>query len=89
MKLIDLHKKWMRTGMMDDTGLCNSTPYKYRKTLDLFEPNTKEHSLLFHTYHSNLYWASGLKVDDDNKFYTYTPLRQAIVLLICAMHNEL
>jgi len=85
MKLIDLHKKWVETGEIEDKkdaggmgGLCNAVPNKYYETLQMFEPE----------YYAT-YWASYQSRSDDKSIYAYNQLRQTIVLFICAMNNEL
>ena len=63
-------------------GLCNATPIAYQRDLELFEPPIEEYVT---------YWAfeEGKRVSDDTEMYKYTPLRQTIILLICAMNNEI
>lgn len=92
MKLIDLHKKWMEAGRIPHDGLCNCIDSPYLRTLMLFHPNKKEFED-FGPDNSGMFWGCGL----DNDFAcgvfirrnAYTPRRQSIVLLICAMHGEL
>ena len=89
-KLIDLHFKWMETGLIEyDTGLCNSVPDEYYDTLNLFRPNKREIYHLEIGEYSIGYWASGLKHYDIGRYRKYTELRQIIVLFICAMHDEI
>lgn len=89
MKLIDLHKKWVKDLELPDYGLCHvfsNLPRKYEDRFLEFSPIFTERVQLRKEGKSELYWAS------DNKnylCYEYTPLRQTIVLLICAMNNEL
>jgi len=89
MKLIDLYKEWMETGKLPDWGLCNSIPKEYWETLDLFEPSQDEESQLDYEGLSWNYWASGLPTNHKDEKYGFTPLRQTIVLLICAMKDEI
>lgn len=84
-KLIDLYKEWMNSGKLTDSGLCFSVPKEYKTFLELFKPLKTETVGLY----SFLYWASQ---DNDSgliHFYDFNPLRQTIVLLICAMNDEL
>jgi len=88
-KLIALHWEWMKTGSLPEDGLCDTLEYtKYYKDLkNLFE--TAE---LY-----GQYWGAdvGQQYNDSSELYKfrryreYGPTRQSIVLLICAMHNEL
>jgi len=86
-KLIDLHKEWMEVGKFNDRhsdggngGLCNAVPVKYIDDLKKFEPNN-----------DSAYWASTKSENDISltAIYGYNQLRQTIVLLICAMNNEI
>lgn len=88
-KLIDLYKEWMDAGEINERsnpngegGLCNALPLEYLPTLDYVSPETAP---------SHSYWASGLSCDSESHeaMYKFNPLRQTIVLLICAMHDEL
>jgi len=87
MKLIDLHKEWAAEGKINNRpttvgmgGLCNAVPEKYLKDLESFEPDFDVP-----------YWASTKSENDVslNAIFGYNTFRQTIVLLICAMNNEL
>lgn len=87
-KLIDCYKEWMGTGIMTDRidsygmgGLCNTLPKEYLNTLDLLRPIEG----------GFLYWANECKNNNywDKHIYNFNKTRQTIVLLICAMHDEL
>lgn len=89
-KLIDLYKEWMETGLIEEDrfrkhgtgGLCNCVPEKYLETLFLFTPKKD----------SDGFWANNLDrtyYSTIESMYGFNPLRQTIVLLICAIHNEL
>jgi hypothetical protein len=88
-KLIDNYKEWVEDGGLPDYGLCNSVPSEYRESLLLFVPTDDESDELVKLGISRHYWASGLGVLDPNKLDTLTPLRETIILLICAMHDEI
>lgn len=94
MKLIEKHEAWMKKGRLSYEGLCYSvndkTPGAYWRTLcELFLPSQEDIRELASGGYSTLYWGSGLKAGDAEVSTAYTPLRQTIVLLICAMHDEL
>jgi len=90
MKLIDLHKEWMEKGEMPSAkngyGLCGLMPDKYKyKSFQLFVPLKS-----IYWKFPKMYWAHSEKPPRDSRAWKeYTPLRQTIVLLICAMNNEL
>jgi hypothetical protein len=91
MKLIYKHYEWAEKGEMEGAGLCCSMPNEYRYILELFKPTKEEYILLIDNGNSMSFWASGLNynADFDDIAFKYTPLRQNIVLLICAMEGEL
>lgn len=83
MKLIDLYKEWMETGIMPNTGLCPISMHTYwEKTFDDYFYNHMGQG-------KSIFWGAGVKIGHKDEKYTFTPLRQTIVLLICAMHDEL
>jgi hypothetical protein len=91
MKLIDLYHEWMETGKIKEHpksmgagGLCNAVPPKYLKTLELLEPDDDDYT----TFWGNENYAYGADVASDIE-YQFTPRRQTIVLLICAIHGEI
>lgn len=95
MKLIDYHHQWMETRCVPNQGLCNTMDCfnhdewlkYYILLIKFFKPDTYEQA----------YWAYGVKYPEgvlsaqEIKLITtkYTPLRQTIVLFICAMYDEL
>jgi hypothetical protein len=91
MKLIDLYYQWMEKGRIPRDGLCNSIPSKYDLILDLFKPDELERLDMRLNGLSDAFWASGLS--DRESYYLlstpFTPLRQTIVLFICAIHGEI
>lgn len=88
MTLLQLHKKWLKTGLLPKYGLCHSLPKKYLKLLKLFYPTYKEIDILCKDNLSVLYWASDLKFHSLNKSMKYTELRQIIVLFIIEMSKS-
>jgi len=89
MELIDLYKKWMETEKLSNVGLCNSLPQTYWKTLILFMPSNDEMLELIEEGFDQVFWASGLPADHRKEERGFTELRQTIVSLICAMHDEI
>ena len=88
-KLIDHYKEWIEKGGLPDYGLCNSVPSKYENSLLLFKPTDAELNELECLRMAVFFWASGLTISDLNKKQALTPLRETIILLICAMHYEI
>ena len=86
-KLIDLHWEWMETGELTKcNGLCTELEEtEYEKSMNLFKPNYQQRFCA--------YWAADKKDFTHYDTYSlstkYTTTRQSIVLLICAMHNEI
>lgn len=94
MKLIDLYKEWMKKGTMTKEGrllfgLCLELPFEYSASLELLTPTIEDYKSLSNDGFCTVYWGSGLPVDHKDEMSAFTPLRQTIVLLICAMHDEL
>lgn len=82
MKLIDLYKQWMETGKLPEDGLCNCIPQKYSKEFNLCKPESSPY----------MYWANidtPTQNNYDDWHNGFNPIRQTIVLLICAMCDEL
>jgi hypothetical protein len=88
-KLIEHYKEWAEEGQLPDYGLCNSVPSEYEKSLLLFKPTDDELDELACLRMAVFFWASGLRIFDKNKKQALTPLRETIILLICAMHDEI
>ncbi len=102
-RLIDLHNQWMKTGLLNYSGssfgLCYTIPSEYIDTLKVFTPNKDEleamhkAGIIDTTQPDVAYWAEDCKPGElplpETNGNVYGPTRQAIVLLICAMHNEL
>ena len=92
MNLIEEYENWMETGQLPKAGLFNCLRgTKYKDTLCLFRPSSKDCAELFRDSIDLTYWASGLAYDDkyNSRDYSFTSLRQIIVLLILAIHDEL
>lgn len=90
MNLIEEYENWMETKELPDNGLCGCLKgTEYRDTLRLFIPSSKDFTELFRNSLDLAYWGSSLAYNDNGRFYSFTPLRQTIVLLILAIHDEL
>jgi hypothetical protein len=92
MKLINEYKKWMKNDYtMPDSGLCNVLENtEYHDSFLFFEPTIEDFLILEKENKPTIFWAFGeSRLSDLNRYYHFTPLRQTIVLLICAMHDEL
>lgn len=91
-KLIDLYYKWVEDGKLPNIGLCDSIPKKYLKKLKLFEPDELEKISIIKRGRDVYYWGfeySPFKYSLDEMSFSFTPLRQSIILPICAMHGEI
>jgi hypothetical protein len=88
-KLIEHYKVWAKKGELPDNGLCGSVPDEYIESLLLFKPTKDEFIQLTRLGMSWGYWASGLSPNDSDRHFGLTPLRETIILLICAMHDEI
>ena len=88
-KLIDHYEEWDKNGKLPKNGLCFSVPSEYNESLLLFEPTKDELIELASCGMSWCYWGSGLNMFDSTKEKALTPLRETIILLICAMHDEI
>lgn len=92
MKLIELYKEWMEKGVMKDDGICSALPRKYRRTLEDIEPTDSDLITLRSHGMPTAFWGYGKKrtmYSGQDVYNGFTPLRQTIVLLICAIHDEL
>lgn len=93
MKLIDLHKEWCEKGELHGNGLCNSVPDEYRDLLESLAPTDNDLEVLYKENMPPILWgyfvSYGKCFDIRKRMREYTPLRQTIVLLICAMKNEI
>lgn len=85
-----LHKRWLEDGIMDDYGLCfifeyGSELYEYNEYFELFEPTGRDLIELSREGLDSTYWASGCSEWSSARKFTYSPLRQTIMLFIAAM----
>lgn len=90
-KHLDFYFKCMESGELPYAGLCYCAARRLisKKLLDIIEPSFEDDFNLRNEGLSFGYWSSGLLLNDSNKFFQFTPLRQTIVLFMAAMNNEL
>lgn len=92
-KYLPLYRKWMKTGLMPEHGLCDSIQYsinyKARQDfVDTFQP-AKGYLGLW-GYDGNNYIGYELMPEQYERIaYKFNPLRQNMLLLFAAMNNEL
>lgn len=88
-KLLKLHKKWLELGEMPSIGLCCSLPKEYEKTFKFLHPTFNDSVLLSKEGMSYVY--CGCEIKDAKcitKWFSYTPLRQSLVLLLAEMIED-
>jgi hypothetical protein len=90
-RYLPLYEEWMENGSIPGEGLCGSLDKEGQELLKNFVPTNEDENVLMEDDYSIEYWGSGLKYSDDviEKMYSFTPLRQTIVLLMAAMNGEL
>ncbi len=91
MTFLQCYYDWMEAGRLPEGGLCSSTPGKLRGTLKLFEPTGDDFRRIHLELLSSIYWGSGLSVIDDSekRMWSFTHLRQTIILFCAAINGEL
>jgi hypothetical protein len=91
-KLITNFKKWSTEGEIPEEGLCTTLRYTpYKETLEQFVPTREDVDTLHKEDKPFIYWAYGIKFSDEEtkeRRQGLTPLRQTILALICAIHDE-
>ena len=88
-KYLPLYFKWMRSGRLNDEGLCCN---ELGDNLKLFEPTEVDTARLIRAGHCHIFWGSGGGCNDPyihGEEYDFTTLRQTIVLFLAAMNDEL
>jgi hypothetical protein len=100
-KYLACYKRWMKTGLIPDAGLCNvfgtvkEHPDKWEflkhPLFDLFKP---DQPFRFNQSDARTYWGYGKSIKNEagylnNYVREFSELRQTIVLLMAAMNNEL
>lgn len=88
-KHLQFYMDCMKNGSIPDFGLCNSLK---SGLLDLFIPTKENESMLRREGVSVLFWGAGMPSDnryDYERWYSFTPLRQTIVLFMAAISGEL
>jgi len=99
-KYLPLYYKWMEAGRMlaghnrETSGLCDYFKDLHNgnecdELFELMKPTEEDFEELKREGKSCYTWASELPFGIKGEFYTFTPLRQNIVLLMAAMNGEL
>lgn len=90
-KLIELYEECSKTGKLPEIGLCcslrNYLQISTNKLL-LFYPDKEDFDKIDSKGESWVFWASGLKTENENKFREFTPLRQTILAFLIAMEEN-
>jgi len=89
-KYLKLYKQWMTSGEMTSGGLCDIFGV-YDELFNLVKPDEYDKQQLELEDLPRWLWGYGLPKTGylNDQFYTFTPLRQNIVLLMAAMNGEL
>jgi hypothetical protein len=91
--LIDYYKEWCVKGEMPKEGLCASLEdLNASDLLNLFQPDQLEELELMDEGISTTFWGNDRPYGYPLEFEIrkrFNPFRQTIVLLICAMRDEL
>lgn len=88
-KHLEFYLQHINSGKLPSDGLCSSIQ---SDLLKLFEPTIDEENDLLAEGTSALYWGFGLPLlgtSTIEKLYSFTPLRQTIILFCAAINNEL
>lgn len=93
-KNLDFYMQCIKVGEMPHHSCGGLCPIARKGVIDsellgLFEPYRKDETELEKEGLSKGWWASGLGINDLNKYDAFTPLRQTIVLFMAAINNEL
>jgi len=87
-RFIDLYYDWMQDGIMPQEGLCNSVPWQLKGIFFDLQPFLYEKEQLREEGFCEVLWASGLPEGHKEEWYSFTPLRQTIILLCACINNE-
>ncbi len=89
--LLDLYTESIIDGVLPCHGLCDSVPSDNIKLLKLFQPKREFKEADYWAFDGNhrSFWNEYGGLDAYHVMFTFTPLRQTIVLLLAAMNNEL
>ena len=91
-KLITNIKEWSTKGEIPEEGLCVTLRHtRYKETLEQFMPTQEDVATLHEEKKPLVFWAYGIKLKGEEikvRRQKLTPLRQTILALICAMHDE-
>jgi hypothetical protein len=86
--ILELYKEWAEKGMIPDQGLC-LTELGRTESFWMIQPNDDE-EIDESEFVKRLYWGFGEENYESNNdvVYTFTPLRQNLVLLIACLEQE-
>jgi len=98
---LNIHKECIETGQLPVSGLCGTinchedTCKKYQDILSFVGPTIDDAVMLAKEGYNTMYWGYGIKHTKKVDFkgivniqYTYTPLRQTIILLCHEILNS-
>lgn len=86
MNLLKFYRDCMRTGRLPFGGLCNSLPKQERQVLkDLLSPDM--FTRLYWAHSGEFEYLEGCEIDEI--LYSFTPLRQTLVLLLNEIMKDL
>lgn len=91
-RFIDLYYEWMEKGLLPSKGLCKSLPPSSVEIFERLEPTMEDFCTLAKEGLPNAFWGYGLPTKGSDTFqraYTFTPLRECIILFCAAINNEL
>lgn len=93
MKYLEFYESCMKTGKLPKAGLCNCIP---EDEMDIMHPGEDySHPSYYYDWHwaydGEFYnsWYSKTDVEKVSLSFSFTPLRQTIVLLLAAINGEL
>ncbi len=92
MNLKKEYLKWKKRGVIPARGLCNVLEgTKYRITLLDLSPTPEDIEILCIEQLTFGYWGSNMSIfsSRDEKSFTFSTLRENIVLFILAIHGEI
>lgn len=92
-KYLRFYKDCIKTGEMPCWGLCAAlgvfSNLEFIPEFALIMPTDSDFMELIDGGLAHVYWGSGLSPGDAARKYTFTPLRQTLVLLMAAIAGEL
>lgn len=90
---LKMYKEWLKEDHLPGLGLCGSLGSPFEDALiKLFEPTDRDFSEIIRYGGDTTFWGFGSSTKEFTTFeilYTFTPLRQTIVLFLAAINGEL